>query len=489
MGKYGNKLRHRNAPVTISKLWHQENRDDDDRASAEETLDMAGHVLQEPGMTASNRISRNQQRKNIRRAYVISAQGVNTSSSTEAAHAVENAVRENRPLLRRIAESFRNSFTGAGRLVMDHLPMLLFAGVLALLLAAVLGSVSSCSMMIGGSGNGAVATSYTAEDEDILGAEEDYKALEKELRGEISSVESEMPDYHEYRYHLDEIGHNPYELAAILTILFEDYRRNDKEVQQMLLNLFHMQYELSFDPITEVRTREVEKTGTREILNEETGETVTEEYQYTVTEEYEYRILNTTLINHQLRKVIGELDLPSDHMRRYELVFALKGNRAYLFGDDIYANYDADADGTPQNPYLDYRVPGEALTDLEFARMLKVAEKYLGRAYVWGGSSFDEGFDCSGYVCWVINQSGVGSVDRTSAEGLRQWAVPVAESERKPGDIVFFEKTYDTPGASHTGIYVGDGMMIHCGNPCKYSNIDSGYFANHLLGYGRIPEE
>lgn len=176
-------------------------------------------------------------------------------------------------------------------------------------------------------------------------------------------------------------------------------------------------------------------------------------------------------------------------MQRFEIILALKGNRAYLFGDDIYANIDADAEGTPQNPYLDYQVPGEALTDLEFAKMLQVAKRYLDHPYVWGGSTFNEGFDCSGYVCWVINESGAGHVGRTTAEGLRQWTTPIAASERKPGDIVYFEKTYNTPGASHVGIYVGGGMMIHCGNPCKYSNIDSGYFANHMLGYGRIPEE
>ena len=438
----------------------------------------------------SNPLSRFRQRQNMKHGYAAAARGeAAREGSIYAAGAAENAAKESTSLLQRITGSFKNAFSDAGRFVADHFPAFLTAGVLALVLAAVIGGASSCSMMIGGSGNSVVATSYTAEDEDILGTEEDYRELESDLRDQISEMESEMPDYDEYRYFLDEIGHNPYELASVLTILFEDYRRNDREVQDMLQALFEAQYELILDPVTEIRTREVEKTGTREVLNEETGETETEEYTYTETEEYEYRIMNVTLINHQLRKVIEDLDLPEDHMQRYEIILALKGNRAYLFGDDIYANIDADADGTPQNPYLDYRVPGEALTDLQFARMLEVAKRYLDHPYVWGGSTFNEGFDCSGYVCWVINESGAGHIGRTTAEGLRQWTAPIDASERKPGDIVYFEKTYNTPGASHVGIYVGGGMMIHCGNPCKFSNIDSGYFANHLMGYGRIPEE
>ena len=253
--------------------------------------------------------------------------------------------------------------------------------------------------------------------------------------------------------------------------------------------LFDAQYELIYDPVTEIRTREVERTGEREVYNSATGRTETETYTYTETEEYEYKILNVTMINHQLLQVIEDLDLAEDEMERFRIILSLKGNRAYLFGDDIYSNIDADADGTPDNPLLDYRVPGEALTDQEFARMYQEARKYLGRAYVWGGSTPDSGFDCSGYVCWVINASGVGSIGRTTAEGLRQWTTPISASERKPGDIVYFQGTYNTPGASHVGIYVGDGMMIHTGNPCKFSNIDSGYFANHMLGYGRIPED
>ena len=329
----------------------------------------------------------------------------------------------------------------------------------------------------------------TAEDADILGCEEDYEDLEKDLLEEIQSVETENPDFDEYSYHLDTIGHNPYELASVLTILFEDYRRDDDRVQEMLRALFDAQYELIYDPVTEIRTREVERTGEREVYNSATGRTETETYTYTETEEYEYKILNVTMINHQLLQVIEDLDLAEDEMERFRIILSLKGNRAYLFGDDIYSNIDADADGTPDNPLLDYRVPGEALTDQEFARMYQEARKYLGRAYVWGGSTPDSGFDCSGYVCWVINASGVGSIGRTTAEGLRQWTTPISASERKPGDIVYFQGTYNTPGASHVGIYVGDGMMIHTGNPCKFSNIDSGYFANHMLGYGRIPED
>ena len=432
----------------------------------------------EKDAASSNPLSWWRQRQNIKKQYAAAAR-----SDKAAAEGAEGMSRG----LRSLSEGLKNMFSNTGAYIAEHAPMFIIVGVVGLLLTAVIGAASSCSMVIGGSGNSVVATSYTAEDEDILGAEEDYKDMEDELREEISSVESDNPGYDEYNYQLDEIGHNPYELATLLTILFEDYKR--REVQEMLETIFKAQYELTYDPKTEIRTREVEKTGTREVLNEETGQIEEEEYTYTDTEEYEYKILNTVLINHQLMKVIQEMDLPEDRMQRFEIILALKGNRSYLFGDDIYANIDADAEGTPQNPYLDYQVPGEALTDLEFARMLQVAKRYLDHPYVWGGSTFSEGFDCSGYVCWVINESGAGHVGRTTAEGLRQWTTPIAASERKPGDIVYFEKTYNTPGASHVGIYVGGGMMIHCGNPCKYSNIDSGYFANHMLGYGRIPEE
>ena len=432
----------------------------------------------EKDAASSNPLSRWRQRQNIKKQYEAAARS--ETAATEGAEGMATG-------LRSLSEGLKNMFSNAGAYIAEHAHLFIIIGVVGLLLTAVIGAASSCSMMIGGSGNSVVATSYTAEDEDILGAEDDYRDMEDELREEISSVESDNPGYDEYNYQLDEIGHNPYELATLLTILFEDYRRS--EVQEMLETIFKAQYELTYDPKTEIRTREVEKTGTREVLNEETGQIEEEEYTYTDTEEYEYKILNTILVNHQLMKVIREMELPEDKMQRFEIILALKGNRAYLFGDDIYANIDADAEGTPQNPYLDYQVPGEALTDLEFAKMLQVAKRYLDHPYVWGGSTFNEGFDCSGYVCWVINESGAGHVGRTTAEGLRQWTTPIAASERKPGDIVYFEKTYNTPGASHVGIYVGGGMMIHCGNPCKYSNIDSGYFANHMLGYGRIPEE
>ena len=434
----------------------------------------------------SNPLSRNQQRKNIRRRYADAARKGQVSGGAEAAG---EGARQAGSVIQRIAAGLKETFKDVGVFVADHLPAFLITGTLMLILAAIMGGASSCSLMVGGSGNSVVATSFTSEDEDILGTEDDYKALEEELREEISSVETDRPGYDEYKYVLDETGHNPYELAALMTLLFEDYRRDDPKVQEMLQTLFDAQYELSFEEEKEERTREVTKTATRNVVDPATGQVTTQTYTYTDTEVYEYHILNITLKNNTLRKVIDDLKLTGDEMERFEIILSLKGNRPYLFPDDIYANIDADAEGTPQNPYLDYRVPGEALTDAQFARMLQEAEKYLNRPYVWGGSSPSQGFDCSGYVCWVINHSGAGNIGRTTAEGIRQWTDPIPASERKPGDIVYFQGTYDTPGASHVGIYVGGGMMIHCGNPCKYSNIDSGYFARHMLGYGRIPQQ
>ncbi len=427
----------------------------------------------------SNPASRDHQRKGIRQWYAAAIRNETVSAGS---------AKEEAAGARLFAARLKNTASKFGKYLKNRARFLVIGGVMALVLAAIIGGTSSCSVVLGGGGNGVIAVSYTAEDEDILGVEEDYKTLENKLRERIASVESELPDFDEYVYNVSEIGHNPYEMASLMTILFEAYHRDDEEVQGMLQKVFDWQYEFSLEPRTEIRTRDVEKTGEREILNEVTGEIETEEYTYTETEEFEYRILTVNMFNHQLRRAVDELELTEDQLKRYEIILSLRGNRTYLFGGDIYANTEADGDGTPQNPYLDFRVPGEALTDQKFARMLQVAKRYLGHEYVWGGSSFEEGFDCSGYVCWVINESGVGHIDRTTVNGIMKWTTPIPASERKPGDIVYFQGTYDTPGASHVGIYVGGGMMIHTGNPCKFSSIDSGYFANHMLGYGRIPE-
>ena len=266
-------------------------------------------------------------------------------------------------------------------------------------------------------------------------------------------------------YDLDEINHNPYELAAYLTVKFEDYTRD--EVQATLQWLFEQQYELTRTEVVEIRTRTTSST------DPETGETTTEE------EDYEYYILNVKLRNKGLNSVISNSGLSEDDMERYRILLQTRGNRPDIFGNDIYA--------TPGGEYTDYDIPGEALTDTRFANMIREAEKYLGYPYVWGGSSPSTSFDCSGFVSYVINHCGNGwSVGRLTANGLMGVCDIIPKSSAKPGDLIFFQGTYDTSGASHVGIYVGNGMMIHCGNPISYASIESNYWQQHFYCFGRI---
>ena len=204
-----------------------------------------------------------------------------------------------------------------------------------------------------------------------------------------------------------------------------------------------------------------------------TGETTTEE------EDYEYYILNVKLRNKGLNSVISNSGLSEDDMERYRILLQTRGNRPDIFGNDIYA--------TPGGEYTDYDIPGEALTDTRFANMIREAEKYLGYPYVWGGSSPSTSFDCSGFVSYVINHCGNGwSVGRLTANGLMGVCDIIPKSSAKPGDLIFFQGTYDTSGASHVGIYVGNGMMIHCGNPISYASIESNYWQQHFYCFGRI---
>ena len=369
----------------------------------------------------------------------------------------------------------------------EHPMVLLIVLVILIVVLLIAGSSSGGNLLMNLLGCSTVASSYTAENSDIIAVNQNYKDLEVDLQRRIDNIESEYPGYDEYRYSLSEIGHDPYDLAALLTVLYEDYTPD--EVQGKLQEIFDQQYKLTTKRIVETRTRTVTKTGHHTVRNED-GTTSREEYIYTVEEEYKYYILKVTLENKSLGTVIQNLHLTDDQMERYNLLKETYGNKKYLFGDDIYANPDADgggSGGTGSSAGVTYEPSGEALTDSQFAAMWQEASKYLGRAYVWGGSSPSTGFDCSGFVCWVINQSGVGHIGRTTAEGIRQWCDTIPKSERQPGDIIFFQGTYDTPGASHVGIYIGDGKMIHCGDPIKVSNVDSGYFAQHFLCYGRIP--
>ena len=399
---------------------------------------------------------------------------------TEAAHRKQSKEAANSfgNLSNKFVDNAQDLAGKVGEFIKEHPKELLIVALILFIVLIITTCISSCSMMMGGMANSTVQTSYTAQDQTIIDVDNDYSALEEALQEEIDSIETDYPGYDEYRYNLAEINHNPYQLAAILTILHEDYTRS--EVQNTLQTLFEAQYELTVTEIVETRTRTEERTGTRTVWDPETHTYVEEEYTYEVEVEYEYYILQTTLTNATMDTVIRNMGLTADQMSRYELLLATYGNKKHLFDSDIYSVVDPGA-------YQDYDVPAEYLTDTQFGNMLREAEKYLGYPYVWGGSSPDTSFDCSGFVSYVINNCGNGwNVGRQTANGLLSKCTRVNATDAKPGDLIFFQGTYDVQGASHVGIYVGDGMMLHCGNPIQYTGINTTYWNEHFYTFGRL---
>lgn len=419
---------------------------------------------------SSNPISKWRQKQELKKRYM------EAKASGRAGASVSGAAKGGK----KTAEGTKSVVDKGIEFVKEHPKAILIVGALGLLVMLIAGMFSSCTAMFAGSGNAVLGTSYTAEDADITGTDTDYSALEAALNNQISNIESTHPGYDEYRYDLAEIGHNPYELASYLTVLFEDYTR--AEVQSTLQSLFAQQYTLTLTPEVEIRTRTETRTGTTTSTDPETGETYEEEYEYEVEVEYEYHILNVKLTNKGLGAVIRASGLTTEQADRYDVLMTTSGNRSELFGEDVY--------GVSGGEYTDYDIPGEALTDEKFRRMITEAEKYLGYPYVWGGSSPSTSFDCSGFVSWVINHSDNGwSVGRLGAKGLKGICDIIPPSEAKPGDLIFFHHTYDAPDpsdATHVGIYVGDGMMIHCGNPISYASTESNYWQSHFLCFGRI---
>ena len=355
---------------------------------------------------------------------------------------------------------------GIANFAKSNAHVLVIVGVFLLLLLLVMSAFSSCSILFSGTTQVSGQTIYTAEDRDIKGAETDYKKLEKDLDKKIKRTPTDHPGYDEYRYHLDDIEHDPWQLTSFLTTLYDDYTRS--EVQAKLKETFAKQYKLT--TWVEVQTR----YRTVVMIDIFTG------IPYTVQVPYEYRIFHTKLVNKGLEVVIRE-ELNNDQWKRYEIFQDTLGGRPYLFNGGLPPG-GSDGSGTPG---IDYQVPAEALTDEEFAAIYKEAQKYVGTPYVWGGSTPETGFDCSGYVCWVYNQNGY-NVGRTTANGLWNKSQHISEAEAKPGDLVFFEGTYDTPGKSHVGIYLGNGMMVSAGDPIKYADIHSSYWQKYLSGFGRL---
>ena len=426
----------------------------------------------------SNPFSRWQQKKAIKKEYAAAKAGKETA--TGAASATRGAGKATG----KAAMTTKTITEKATEFATTHSKAILLVLAGGLLFMIICSMFSSCTAMFQGGAQVVLGTSFTANDEDIIGADDDYKALEAALRNKINNIERTHSGYDEYRYDLDEINHNPYELAAYLTVQFEDYTRS--EVQSTLQWLFDQQYELTLTEEIEIRTRTETRTETRTDTylgwDAELEEYVEEEYEYEVEVEYEveyeYYILNVKLENKGLNRVIGSSGMTEDEMERYAVLLQTNGNRPDIFGDDIYA---------VTGEYTDYDIPGEALTDTRFANMIREAEKYLGYPYVWGGSSPSTSFDCSGFVSYVINYCGNGwSVGRLTANGLMGVCDIIPRSSAKPGDLIFFQGTYDTSGASHVGIYVGNGMMIHCGNPISYASIETSYWQSHFYCFGRI---
>ena len=400
------------------------------------------------------------QKKRYKEAYAAARNGKTAAGA--AAKATQTAGSKAKATIQTFFRKNKGIFIGAGVIALF---VLIFGAIL-----------SSCTAMMQGMQNTFISSTYPSQDADIYAAENAYLALEEELNEQINNMESTHPGYDEYNYQIDEISHNPYQLISYLTAKYEEFTY--AQVAGEVESLFTQQYELIVDEVIETRTRTETRTGTRTVTDPETGEESEEEYEVEV--EYEYRILNITLINHGFDSVArGNMD--SDQSGRYTLYNATYGNRNYLFDTATLPTYTGD------EGEFGYEIPAEALTDESFARMIAEAEKYLGYPYVWGGSSPSTSFDCSGFVCWVINNCGNGwNVGRTTANGLRSHCAYVSPEEAKPGDLIFFQGTYNTTGASHVGIYVGNGMMIHCGDPVQYTSVQTSYWQSHFLAYGRI---
>ena len=452
--QYGRKLRQ------YKKLERLEKKADKDAVDS-----IFAERMKSDPQAGSNFFSRWRQKQAIKKEYAAAKAGAAAAENTAAGTA-------------KAAQGTASITEKAFQFVQSHSHIIIGIAAVGLLVLVIAGSVSSCSVLINGGGNVVLGTSYTAEDEDLKGVETDYTKLEDKLRKQIDRIETDHPGYDEYRYNLAEIGHNPYELASLLTVEFENYTRS--QVQARLQSIFEAQYELKLVEKVEIRTRKETRVGYSYNPITGTGHT----YTYQVTVQYEYKILNVTLLNRGVDYVARNSGLTDDQLQRYEVTLECRGNRDDLFAGIAFATPDG---AGSSGEYQDYDIPGEALTDEKFRKMITEAEKYLGYPYVWGGSSPSTSFDCSGFVSWVINHCGNGwNVGRQTANGLMGKCDIIPKSEAKPGDLIFFQKTYNTSGASHVGIYVGNGMMIHCGNPISYASIETNYWRQHYYCMGRI---
>ena len=405
----------------------------------------------------SNPVSKWQQKQAIKKQY---AAAKHNQAAQTTAKAAENTAKA--------AKKAAEKAEKAGKYVWEHRRGFAIAAAILLMLAFLLNGLSSCSVIMDGIGSGIAASTYPSQDADMLGAEAQYCEMEAELQRYLDTYES-THDYDEYHFDLDTIEHDPYVLISMITALHQGEWTLD-EVQGTLQMLFDRQYILTEDVVVETRYRTETDTWT-----DADGNTHTDTYQVP----YDYYICTVTLENFNLSHVPVYI-MSEEQLGMYATYMATLGNRPDLFpGSGYIGKY-------VEGSYTDYDIPPEALDDEVFAAIIKEAEKYLGYPYVWGGSSPSTSFDCSGFVSWVINHSG-WDVGRLGAQGLCNICTPVSSANVKPGDLVFFTGTYDTPGVSHVGIYVGNNMMIHCGDPISYANLNSSYWQSHFYRYGRLP--
>ena len=405
----------------------------------------------------SNPVSKWQQKQAIKKQY---AAAKHNQAAQTTAKAAENTAKA--------AKKAAEKAEKAGKYVWEHRRGFAIAAAILLMLAFLLNGLSSCSVIMDGVGSGIAASTYPSQDADMLSAEAQYCAMEAELQHYLDTYES-THDYDEYHFDLDTIEHDPYVLISMITALHQGEWTLD-EVQGTLQMLFDRQYILTEDVVVETRYRTETDTWT-----DADGNTHTDTYQVP----YDYYICTVTLENFNLSHVPVYI-MSEEQLGMYATYMATLGNRPDLFpGSGYIGKY-------VEGSYTDYDIPPEALDDEVFAAIIKEAEKYLGYPYIWGGSSPSTSFDCSGFVSWVINHSG-WDVGRLGAQGLCNICTPVSSANVKPGDLVFFTGTYDTPGVSHVGIYVGNNMMIHCGDPISYANLNSSYWQSHFYRYGRLP--
>ena len=407
----------------------------------------------ELAQAVSNPISRLWQKQHIKREYAKAARAAGRGAAGSAKTTASAA--------RKAAEKGKQ----AASLVARHWKGALLIGGVGLLLMLIMGGLQSCTAMFGSAGTGLAATSYLSEDSDMLGAEAAYAGMEADLQYELDHYETLHPGHDEYRFELDEIGHDPYVLTSILSALHNGVFTLE-EVQGDLAMLFEQQYILTQTVETEIRYRTETSTDSE-------GNEYEEEVPYT------YYICNVTLENRDLSHLPVSL-MDEEALSLYAAYMQTLGNRPDLFPSGSYPNAS-----TIKEPTY-YEIPPEALKDEAFAAMIAEAEKYVGFPYVWGGSSPSTSFDCSGFISWVVNHSG-WNVGRQTAQGLYDLCIPVSPEQARPGDLVFFVGTYDTAGMSHVGLYVGNSVMLHCGNPISYTNLNSSYWQQHFYCYGRLP--